>query len=186
MCSISTTPIRTRSSTRRRPSRPRCSRSPKRTRSRGRTCCLPSCSASKPKSASATPYRPATTSRGWHITSTCGVFGAAIAIGKALALDAQRLVWAIGNASVQTSRAGRDARHDGEEHQCRQRREQRLAGRAARPRRVFRARPAARGRARIPARRHRRAEARRRLRPPRASTGSCSRTPTSRTRAAWC
>src|SRR6185295_6504467 len=39
--------------------------------------------------------------RGWHITSTCGVFGAAIAIGKALALDAQRLVWAIGNASVQ-------------------------------------------------------------------------------------
>jgi 2-methylcitrate dehydratase PrpD len=40
--------------------------------------------------------------RGWHITSTCGVFGAAIATGKVLALDAQRLVWAIGNASVQT------------------------------------------------------------------------------------
>lgn len=40
--------------------------------------------------------------RGWHITSTCGVFGATIAIGKALALDGQHLVWAIGNASVQT------------------------------------------------------------------------------------
>jgi 2-methylcitrate dehydratase PrpD len=40
--------------------------------------------------------------RGWHITSTCGVFGSAIAIGKVLALDAQRLVWTLGNASVQT------------------------------------------------------------------------------------
>lgn len=40
--------------------------------------------------------------RGWHITSTCGVFGAAIAIGKALKLDVRPLVWAIGNASVQT------------------------------------------------------------------------------------
>src|SRR3990172_527229 len=33
---------------------------------------------------------------GWHITSTCGVIGAAVAVGKLLALDAQRLVWAIG------------------------------------------------------------------------------------------
>jgi len=40
--------------------------------------------------------------RGWHITSTCGVFGAAVAVGKVLALNAQRLVWAIGNAAVQT------------------------------------------------------------------------------------
>ena len=40
--------------------------------------------------------------RGWHITSTCGVFGSAIATGKALGLDAQRLAWAIGNASAQT------------------------------------------------------------------------------------
>jgi 2-methylcitrate dehydratase PrpD len=40
--------------------------------------------------------------RGWHITSTCGVFGAAIAVGKVIALDSQRLVWAIGNAAVQT------------------------------------------------------------------------------------
>ncbi|WP_109481818.1 MmgE/PrpD family protein [Paraburkholderia sp. C35] len=40
--------------------------------------------------------------RGWHITSTCGVFGAAAAVAKALALDEQKTVWALGNASVQT------------------------------------------------------------------------------------
>jgi 2-methylcitrate dehydratase PrpD len=39
--------------------------------------------------------------RGWHITSTCGVFGAACAVGKALGLDARSIGWAIGNASVQ-------------------------------------------------------------------------------------
>jgi 2-methylcitrate dehydratase PrpD len=33
---------------------------------------------------------------GWHITSTCGVIGAAVAAGKLLALDAQRMIWAIG------------------------------------------------------------------------------------------
>ncbi|MGE6191121.1 MmgE/PrpD family protein [Stutzerimonas stutzeri] len=41
--------------------------------------------------------------RGWHITSTCGVFGAAAAIGKLLGLDARRLAWALGNASAQAS-----------------------------------------------------------------------------------
>lgn len=41
--------------------------------------------------------------RGWHITSTCGVFGAALAVGKVLGLDADRLVWALGNASAQAS-----------------------------------------------------------------------------------
>ena len=41
--------------------------------------------------------------RGWHITSTCGIFGAAIATGKALGLDAQALVWALGHASAQAS-----------------------------------------------------------------------------------
>ncbi len=40
--------------------------------------------------------------RGWHITSTCGVFGAAAAVAKARALDEQRVAWALGNASVQT------------------------------------------------------------------------------------
>lgn len=41
--------------------------------------------------------------RGWHITATCGVFGAAAAVGKLLALDARRMVWAFGNASAQSS-----------------------------------------------------------------------------------
>ncbi|KQR81476.1 MmgE/PrpD family protein [Burkholderia sp. Leaf177] len=39
--------------------------------------------------------------RGWHITSTCGVFGAAAAAAKAMGLSAQQIVWAIGNASAQ-------------------------------------------------------------------------------------
>lgn len=39
--------------------------------------------------------------RGWHITSTCGVFGAAAAAAKALRLDAEHLVWAFGLAGAQ-------------------------------------------------------------------------------------
>jgi 2-methylcitrate dehydratase PrpD len=41
--------------------------------------------------------------RGWHITSTCGVFGAAAAAGKLLGLDRQRMVWALGNAAAQSA-----------------------------------------------------------------------------------
>lgn len=41
--------------------------------------------------------------RGWHITSTCGVFGAAAAAGKLLGLDARRLAWALGGAAAQSS-----------------------------------------------------------------------------------
>ena len=41
--------------------------------------------------------------RGWHITATCGAFGAAAAIGKLLGLDETRLIWALGNASAQAS-----------------------------------------------------------------------------------
>lgn len=41
--------------------------------------------------------------RGWHITSTCGIFGAAAAVAKILGLDADRTVWAIGNASAQSA-----------------------------------------------------------------------------------
>jgi len=41
--------------------------------------------------------------RGWHITSTCGVFGAAAAAGKLLGLDAVRMKWALGNASAHSS-----------------------------------------------------------------------------------
>ena len=39
--------------------------------------------------------------RGWHITSTCGVFGAAAAAAKVLGLDSERVVWALGSASAQ-------------------------------------------------------------------------------------
>jgi len=41
--------------------------------------------------------------RGWHITSTCGVFGAASAAAKVLGLDREHLVWTLGNASAQSS-----------------------------------------------------------------------------------
>jgi len=40
--------------------------------------------------------------RGWHITSTCGVFGAAAACARVLGLDARRTLWALGNASAQS------------------------------------------------------------------------------------
>jgi 2-methylcitrate dehydratase PrpD len=39
--------------------------------------------------------------RGWHITSTCGVFGAAAAVAQACGLDAARIGWALGHASAQ-------------------------------------------------------------------------------------
>jgi len=41
--------------------------------------------------------------RGWHITATCGVLGAASAAGKLLSLDAQRMAWALGTAATQSS-----------------------------------------------------------------------------------
>ena len=40
--------------------------------------------------------------RGWHITSTCGTLGAAVAAGKAMGLDSQHLTWALGSAATQT------------------------------------------------------------------------------------
>ncbi len=39
--------------------------------------------------------------RGWHITSTCGVFGAATASARVLGLDATRTLWSLGNAAAQ-------------------------------------------------------------------------------------
>lgn len=39
--------------------------------------------------------------RGWHITSTCCVFGAAAAVARALELDAMQTGWALGHASGQ-------------------------------------------------------------------------------------
>lgn len=41
--------------------------------------------------------------RGWHITATCGVFGAAVAAGALLGLDETRMRWALGNAAAQSS-----------------------------------------------------------------------------------
>ena len=40
---------------------------------------------------------------GWHITSTCGVFGAAVACGKLLKLDEQQMTWALGIAATQAA-----------------------------------------------------------------------------------
>lgn len=40
---------------------------------------------------------------GWHITGTAGVFGAAAAIGKLLALPVQNMVWALGLAATQAA-----------------------------------------------------------------------------------
>jgi 2-methylcitrate dehydratase PrpD len=41
--------------------------------------------------------------KGWHITATCGVFGAAAGTGKLVGLDDTRMVWAFANASTQSS-----------------------------------------------------------------------------------
>src|SRR5688572_4512470 len=41
--------------------------------------------------------------KGWHITSTCGVFGAAAGAAKLLGLEAGAIVWALGTASTQSA-----------------------------------------------------------------------------------
>jgi 2-methylcitrate dehydratase PrpD len=41
--------------------------------------------------------------RGWHITGTAGVFGAAAACGKALGLSQQQMQWALGLAASQSA-----------------------------------------------------------------------------------
>lgn len=46
---------------------------------------------------------PAHYDAGWHSTGSVGVFGAAVAIGKLLNLDAGRMVWAIGLAATQSA-----------------------------------------------------------------------------------
>jgi 2-methylcitrate dehydratase PrpD len=40
--------------------------------------------------------------RGWHITATCGVFGAAVAVGRLMGLSRQQMAWAIGHAATQS------------------------------------------------------------------------------------
>ncbi len=44
---------------------------------------------------------PAHYDRGWHITGTAGVFGAAAASGRILGLSEQQMVWALGLAATQ-------------------------------------------------------------------------------------
>jgi 2-methylcitrate dehydratase PrpD len=44
---------------------------------------------------------PAHYDRGWHITGTAGVFGAAAACGRSLGLNEQQMVWALGLAATQ-------------------------------------------------------------------------------------
>ncbi len=46
------------------------------------------------------PYHYA---RGWHITSTCGVFGAAVGTGALIGLSEEQFGWALANASVQAA-----------------------------------------------------------------------------------
>jgi 2-methylcitrate dehydratase PrpD len=41
--------------------------------------------------------------RGWHITATCGIFGAAAAAARLIGLDARRTAWAIGHAATQSA-----------------------------------------------------------------------------------
>ncbi len=42
-------------------------------------------------------------SHGWHITSTCGVIGAAAAAGKAIGLSEEQMLWAIGTGAMQSA-----------------------------------------------------------------------------------
>ncbi len=41
--------------------------------------------------------------RFWHTTATCGVFGAAAAVGKLLHLTSEQIVWALGSAGTQSA-----------------------------------------------------------------------------------
>ncbi|MFO1082854.1 MAG: MmgE/PrpD family protein [Reyranellaceae bacterium] len=41
--------------------------------------------------------------RGWHITSTCGVFGAATGAARLLGLSVEQAVWAMGSAATQSA-----------------------------------------------------------------------------------
>jgi 2-methylcitrate dehydratase PrpD len=46
---------------------------------------------------------PSHYNKGWHITATCGVFGAAAGSGKLLALTAAQMLWALGIAATQSA-----------------------------------------------------------------------------------
>jgi 2-methylcitrate dehydratase PrpD len=46
---------------------------------------------------------PSHYNKGWHITATCGVFGAAAGAGKLLGLTATQMVWTLGSAATQSA-----------------------------------------------------------------------------------
>ncbi len=46
---------------------------------------------------------PAHYAKGWHITATCGVFGAAAAVGRLMQLSETQMTWAFGHAATQAS-----------------------------------------------------------------------------------
>ena len=46
---------------------------------------------------------PSHYNRGWHITSTCGVFGAAAGAGRLAALTKREMIWALGLAATQSA-----------------------------------------------------------------------------------
>ena len=46
---------------------------------------------------------PSHYNRGWHITSTCGVFGAAVGSGKLASLSERQMVWTLGLAATQSA-----------------------------------------------------------------------------------
>ena len=46
---------------------------------------------------------PSHYNKGWHITATCGVFGAAGGSGKLLGLGAEQMIWALGLAATQAA-----------------------------------------------------------------------------------
>ncbi len=87
--------------------------------------------------------------KGWHITSTCGVFGAAAASGKLLGLNERQLVSALGTASTQSAGPLRMSGHAGQKRQRRQCRAQRLVVGAAGREGLRRPRRAARRTARL-------------------------------------
>jgi 2-methylcitrate dehydratase PrpD len=41
--------------------------------------------------------------RGWHITATCGIFGAAAGCARLIGLDMRRTAWALGHAATQSA-----------------------------------------------------------------------------------
>ena len=95
--------------------------------------------------------------RGWHITSTCGVFGAAAACAKLLGLSADGIANAIGIAASQSAGHRRKSSERGQECQRRQRRAQRPVCGVAGRRGLCRFAARDRGTARLGARHGRRA-----------------------------